>query len=89
MLVKTEIPHKYILFANCPNLFNPSTTISYVLPIESDVIITIYDLTGSIVKSFAFSTQSAGYKNVLWYFNNNYGKTVASGVFIYHNSSFT
>ena len=42
-----------------------------------------YDLTGSIVRSFIFNTQSAGYKNVLWDGNNNYGEAVSSGVYIY------
>ena len=79
----TELPKKYDLFSNYPNPFNPSTTISYALPVESDIKITIYDLTGSIVKSFILNTQSAGYKNVLWDGKNNYGESVSSGVYIY------
>ncbi len=83
MLVKTEIPDKYALFANYPNPFNPSTTINYALPVESDVTITIYDLTGSIVKSFVLNNQSSGYKDLLWDGRNSYGMEVSSGVYIY------
>ena len=76
-------PNEYALLGNYPNPFNPSTTISYSLPFESEVSITIYDLTGSIIKSFVPSNQSAGYKNLLWDGRNNYGQLVTSGVYIY------
>lgn len=79
----SEKPSEFKLLSNFPNPFNPSTSISYALPVESDIEITIYDLTGSIVKSFILNTQPAGYKSVLWDSKNNYGESVSSGVYIY------
>ena len=81
--VTQSIPNEYALFGNYPNPFNPSTTISYALPFESEVSITIYDLTGSIIKSFVLNSQSAGFKDLLWDGRNNYGQLVSSGVYIY------
>lgn len=76
-------PNEFVLYQNYPNPFNTSTTISYALPFESEVSITIYDLTGSIIKSFMINNQSAGYKDLLWDGRNNYGAEVSSGVYIY------
>ena len=81
--IQQSIPHEYALLGNYPNPFNPSTMISYALPFESEVSITIYDLTGSIIKSFDLNNQSAGYKDLLWDGRNNYGQLVSSGVYIY------
>ncbi|MBU0558262.1 MAG: T9SS type A sorting domain-containing protein, partial [Bacteroidetes bacterium] len=57
----TEIPKTYELLGNYPNPFNPSTTISYALPYSSNVELTIYDITGKVVKVFNENGQSAGY----------------------------
>ncbi|MBU0558069.1 MAG: T9SS type A sorting domain-containing protein, partial [Bacteroidetes bacterium] len=66
----TEIPKTYELLGNYPNPFNPSTTISYALPYSSNVELTIYDITGKVVKVFNENGQSAGYQNIVWFGNN-------------------
>ncbi|MFH1525419.1 MAG: T9SS type A sorting domain-containing protein, partial [Bacteroidota bacterium] len=55
----TEIPKTYELLGNYPNPFNPSTTIRYALPYSSNVELTIYDITGKVVKVFNENGQSA------------------------------
>ena len=87
--IQQTLPNEYELLGNYPNPFNPSTTISYALPFESEVSITIYDLTGSIIKSFDLNNQSAGYKNVIWDGRNNYGEFISSGVYIYTIRTFS
>jgi FlgD Ig-like domain len=69
---------------NYPNPFNPSTTISYNLPVTSRVEITIYDVLGREIKNFSFSSQSAGRQNVVWSGTDNNNEEVASGVYLYH-----
>ena len=72
------IPDQYILFPNYPNPFNPVTTIRYDLPQESDVTLTIYDITGRRMKTLVNESQQAGMKNVVWNATD-----VSSGVYIY------
>ncbi len=77
------IPTEYKLFGNYPNPFNPSTTISYALPFASEVKVTVYDLRGSVVRTFMLGDQSAGYRNLLWDGKNDVGESISSGVYIY------
>ena len=79
----TEIPQTYELLGNYPNPFNPSTTIKYALPYSSDVELTIYDITGKVVKVFSESGQSAGYQNIVWFGNDQNGSKVSSGIYLY------
>ncbi|MBU0561731.1 MAG: right-handed parallel beta-helix repeat-containing protein [Bacteroidetes bacterium] len=78
-----DIPKTYELLGNYPNPFNPSTTISYALPYSSNVELTIYDITGKVVKVFNERVQSAGYQNIVWFGNNQQGSRVSSGVYFY------
>ena len=71
-------PDDYKLRQNCPNPFNPITTIQYELPQRSDVQITIYDLLGRKVITLLSETQDAGYKSVQWDATN-----VSSGMYFY------
>lgn len=76
-------PKNYELHGNYPNPFNPSTTISYSLAYDSNVEITIYDITGKAVKVFSENVQSAGYRNIVWNGNNQQGAKVSSGIYFY------
>ena len=42
----TELPESFVLKAAYPNPFNPTTTVSYGLPIASEVRITVTDMLG-------------------------------------------
>ena len=81
--LKTDIPDDYKLLGNYPNPFNPSTTIKYALPKNSDVELRIYDIMGKEVKSFILNSQSTGYQNIVWNGKNNNNEQVASGIYIY------
>ena len=82
--VETEpLPTEFVLEQNYPNPFNPVTQISYQIPQDSDVKITIYDLMGHKVKSLVNSSQKAGYKSIIWNATNEIGSPVAAGVYVY------
>jgi hypothetical protein len=54
----------YRLFQNYPNPFNPRTTISYSLPENSDIDLSIYNLLGQkIATIFSGSLPAGNYKN--------------------------
>ncbi len=72
------IPTRYTL-SNYPNPFNPSTTISYSLPIPSHVKIDIFDINGRVVSNLVNANKQAG--NYTIQFNAD---DISSGIFFYH-----
>ncbi len=63
---------------NTPNPFNTKTSISYSLPKAAKVELTVYDITGTVVKTLVNKTQSVGTYTVNW---NVYNEL--SGVYFY------
>jgi murein DD-endopeptidase MepM/ murein hydrolase activator NlpD len=55
-----EIPWEHELFQNYPNPFNPTTTISYKLTRENDVVLTIFDISGREIQKIINKNQNAG-----------------------------
>ena len=81
------IPEEYSLFQNYPNPFNPTTTIMYGLPQRSDVILEIYNITGQLVARIQQYNLQAGYHEIRWSGVNQFGRPVASGLYIYRLST--
>lgn len=67
-----------------PNPFNPVTTIDYILPEDSFIKITIYNMSGNVVRDLLSVEQTKGYKSIQWDATNNEGNLVSSGVYIYN-----
>lgn len=63
---ETDLPSKFTLSQNYPNPFNPVTTISYVLSKDSDVTLTIYDITGRLIETLVNQRQNTGQYMVQW-----------------------
>ncbi len=76
------LPLKFALFQNYPNPFNPLTTITYQLPMSSDIKLSIYNILGEKVVTLVSKKQQAGKYTVEW---NASG--FASGVYIYRLST--
>ena len=53
-----------------PNPFNPSTTIEYYLPNNTEISIAIYDLQGRQIASLINDVVSAGNHSIVWNANN-------------------
>jgi len=82
------LPSAFSLHANYPNPFNPTTTISYELPQNTDVEMAIYDVSGRLVRSLLpRQEQAAGTYTVTWDGRNEAGATVASGMYLYRMST--
>lgn len=80
---ETALPKKLRLYDNYPNPFNPNTLISYYLPEQSFVKLTIYDLLGREIKTLIKENQSSGIKTVTWHGKDDSGNSVSSGMYIY------
>ena len=85
LVSKNEIslPTEFQVFDNYPNPFNPTTTISYGLPTDAAVNITIYDMMGRRVKIVFDGDQNAGFRSHWWDATNNDGKSVSAGIYLY------
>ncbi len=67
-----------------PNPFNLRTTIQLHLPASGVVSVTIYDLTGQVVRTVAPARDlEAGWHTLVWAGRDDAGAPVASGVYLY------
>ena len=66
-----------------PNPFNPFTTLSYELPEDAKVNITIFDMMGRKISTLVSSRKTAGYKTVQWNATNDAGEPVPAGLYLY------
>ena len=82
----TVIPDEYTLGRAYPNPFNPVTTLSFILPAESEVAISIYNIQGRELVSLVDGNMDAGYHSVVWdansYASGVYFVNMAAGEFV-------
>jgi hypothetical protein len=77
-------PAQFRLNQNHPNPFNPSTTISYILPNRTNVELKIFNVLGQHIKTLVNEEQNRGQKKVIWNGLNDNNQNVSAGVyFIY------
>jgi len=60
------LPKEFILSRAYPNPFNPTTTLSFALPIDAVVSLSIYNLQGREVSTLISGYMEAGYHSVIW-----------------------
>jgi len=78
-----QTPDRFGLSQNYPNPFNPETSIRYTLPQAGHVKITIYSVTGAVVRTLVDRSQGAGMHFITWDGANDRGIPVNSGVYFY------
>jgi hypothetical protein len=71
-------PKDYSLEQNYPNPFNPTTVITYSLPTDAQVQVTIFNLLGEQIETLVDGTQTAGQKSAAWNAQN-----YASGLYYF------
>ncbi|CAN5415721.1 hypothetical protein BH10BAC5_BH10BAC5_18920 [soil metagenome] len=84
--ISNQIPEKYSLSQNFPNPFNPSTKISFALPINSIVKLKVYNSIGKEVANLVNENLNAG--TYQYEFN---AENLSSGIYFYtlETSQFT
>ena len=91
-LLAALTPTETVLLPNYPNPFNPETWIPYRLAKDAFVRLTIYDLSGQVIRTLEVGHQVAALyesrsKAIYWDGRNQLGEPVASGVYYYHLSA--
>ncbi len=74
---------KVQLHNNYPNPFNPETNISFSIPVEQDVKLTIYNLKGQKVRQLVNGQLALGKHSIVWEGKDDTGKQVGSGLYFY------
>ncbi|MFL2989924.1 MAG: choice-of-anchor J domain-containing protein [Candidatus Neomarinimicrobiota bacterium] len=82
-LDNNTVPTVFALHQNYPNPFNPTTKISYDLPKNEFVSISIYNVMGRKMKSLINAMQEAGYRSLTWNATDDLGQSVSAGMYIY------
>ena len=77
-LESAEVPEGFVLEANYPNPFNPTTTINYALPEASNVTVTVLDMLGRRVAVLVDAQQAKGRYSVRFD-----ASRLASGIYFY------
>ena len=77
------LPQSFTLEQNYPNPFNPSTTILYNLSSDEMISFEIFNLNGKKVRTLVNEYQNSGSKKVIWNGDNNHGKQVPAGMYLY------
>lgn len=74
----SNVPNQYYLSNNYPNPFNPSTTIRFGLPVQSEVTLSIFNILGQKVLEVSEKSLSAGVHSY-----NFDASQLSSGIYIY------
>jgi hypothetical protein len=80
------LPTQFALHQNYPNPFNPSTSFTVDFPTATDYTVSIYNIAGQVVRTFAGAAQ-AGSTTIHWDGANEVGQPVASGMYFYQISA--
>jgi hypothetical protein len=75
------VPRWFVLRQNQPNPFNPTTTISYDLPEQSDVTLIIYDMRGREVTTLQKQKKPAGHYEIQWSGADALGNQISTGIY--------
>ena len=77
------IPSSFEIKNNYPNPFNPSTKISFGLPTQSEVKVTIFNVLGEQIMEYNLGNIQPGFRSVTWHGKNMNGAPVPSGMYFY------
>ena len=79
----TSNPHLAVLHQNQPNPFNPRTTIRYSLERDMNVRLTIFDVTGRLVRTLVDAQQVTGDHVVVSDGRDEAEREVGTGIYMY------
>ena len=75
------VPEQFALLTNMPNPFNPTTTIRFQIPMESEINLTVHDISGRVVTVLANGRYDSGLFSQVWNGKDSRGRDVSSGIY--------
>lgn len=79
--INNSVIEGFSIEKNYPNPFNPSTSITYTIPIRSHISIDITNLKGYNIKSLFKGDVLAGSHSITWNGTDDYSNKVPSGIY--------
>ncbi|MDX1741153.1 MAG: FlgD immunoglobulin-like domain containing protein, partial [Rhodothermales bacterium] len=76
-------PPAFVLDQNYPNPFGPSTRIGYSLTRRTNVRLRVFDVAGRQIRTLLNASQGPGRYDVDWDGEDDVGRPVASGMYLY------
>jgi hypothetical protein len=70
------IPIQYTLHQPFPNPFNPTTSISFSIPEQSQTSLKVYDIKGNLISTLLNQTLNVGHHQIEWN-----GENLSSGTY--------
>ncbi|MCX6829029.1 MAG: T9SS type A sorting domain-containing protein [candidate division Zixibacteria bacterium] len=77
------LPSAIDLSQNSPNPFNPATSITFALPVRSQVDLKVYNILGQEIKTLVNGEFAAGVHSVVWDGTDQSGHAAATGIYFY------
>jgi uncharacterized protein (TIGR02145 family) len=77
------LPDGFQLTQNYPNPFNPTTAIEYNLPMQSRVVLEIFNILGQKIRTLVDDEKAAGSYRIEWNGSDDAGNAVPSGIYTY------
>jgi glycosidase len=78
---RDPVPLQFTVYPNYPNPFNPSTVISFDLPVRSRVTVVVHDMLGREVARLLDAERESGLHRLVWDARANGRGAAASGVY--------
>ena len=79
----SALPKEFALNQNYPNPFNPATAIDFAVPNNARVTLSVFNLLGQEIRTLVSGERQPGAYSVTWDGRDDFGKAVASGLYIY------
>ena len=81
------VPSGFSLAQNYPNPFNPETKIEYSLDKSGQITLSVYSITGGLIRTLDAGYRPAGTYTAMWDGRDAGGRAVGSGVYVYQLTS--
>ena len=75
-------PEAAIFLQNYPNPFKYNTSVSFSLPADGFAKLSIYDISGRIVRDLAGGYFTSGVQTIEWNGEDNQGRPVSQGIYV-------
>jgi len=77
-----NVPNSEIIYNFSSNPFNKFTTINFNVLNDSKTVIQIFNLSGTVIRTFAMSHNQGGFQKLVWDGTNQRGELISNGMYI-------